>query len=133
MTQVRTFVDPVGPVKAWLRAQTITDVAQRVYIGDPEGATLPYIALALVDGETDHSEAPLAMPRIQCVVQAEQEVDAAVAVWDLVGVVESITPGTLLDSTLACHGARRVLGPIPRDDESGPRYLVEFEFSVLAR
>lgn len=133
MSNTVTFVDPIGPIKTWLRAQTVAGCDARVYIGDPEGATMPYLALTLVDGPVDPGEAPLALPHVQIVAQADTELEAASAIWDLVSIVLSITDGTVLDSTLRCAGARLILGPVFRDDEAGPRYLAEFEFSVVAR
>src|SRR5690606_17774520 len=59
MTQTRAFVEPLGPVKAWLRSLALGSVGQRVYIGDPKDATLPYLALSLVDAPTDPGEAPV--------------------------------------------------------------------------
>lgn len=129
----RTFVDPLGPVKSWLATQSISGCSTRVYIGDPERATTPYVALMLVDGPTDPGDAPVAFPRIQACAQADTELAAATAIWDLIGKAEGIDPGTRLDSTLVCLGARRVLGPIPRLDEAGPRYLADLEFTVVAR
>lgn len=129
---VRTFVDPLGPVKAWIASVSVAGVGSRVYIGDPERATMPYIALTLVDGQIDAGEAPIAYPRVQCTVQAATELDAATAVWSLLTAAESLTPGTQLGGTLRCVGARRELGPIARIDETGPRYIVDLVFAVIA-
>lgn len=135
MTQTKQFVDVEGPVKAWLRAQNIAGVDQRVYIGTPEGAQMPYVTLTLVDAPLDTSEAPVAMAQLQCDVWATTAEAAADAVWSLVSKCESIADGTQLDSTLRCCGARRILGPTFRPDptDGTPRYLTDIEFTVIAR
>lgn len=131
MSNTRTLVDPLGPLKTWLRAQNVDEIGQRVYIGDPTGATLPYVALMLVDGAVDPGEAQMQTPRIQVCVQAATESDASDAMWATLTTIDGIKGN--LDATLRAMGARLVLGPIPRLDESGPRYLAEVEITVVAR
>jgi hypothetical protein len=128
----RTFVEPLGPVKAWLRGQSLS-VGQRVYIGDPKQATLPYLALQLVDGETDLGDAPTMRVRVQVCAQGATEQDAADLIFEAVSVCESLDPGEQLDAGLDCFGAQLALGPTPRLDEAGPRYLADIEFQVIAR
>ena len=132
MSNTVTFVDPLGPVKAWLRQENLDGVGQRVYIGDPKGATLPYLAIMLVGGEVDAGEAPLATPTVQVCAQAATEEDAATAIWAAVSAIESLR-ATDLDDTVRCGGAHLTLGPIPRVDDAGPRYLAEFQFALVAR
>lgn len=135
MTQTRTFVDVEGPVKAWLRGQSISGVSSRVYIGTPERAAEPFIAMTLVDAPLDASEAPVAMAQIQFDIFAATAQAAADAAWSLVSKCESIPDGTALDSTLRCCGARKILGPTYRPDpgDGHPRYVVDIEFTVIAR
>lgn len=127
-----TYVDPLGPTKTWLRTQSF-GVSQRAYIGDPERATKPYVSMLLVDGGDSEADTPLAHPRVQFAVQADTEETAAAVVWALVSLLQSTPAGTRFDSTYVCMGARRTLGPVPRLDEAGPRYLVEFEIAGVAR
>lgn len=129
-----TFVNPVTPVKTWLRALNLSGVGARVYIGAPERATKPYVEIWPIDARLDGSDTPLAHPRIQITVQGDvgHETPHNVA-WAIVSAVESIAGGTRFDSTLVCHGGRLVLGPIPRADEAGPRVVMDFEFSVVAQ
>lgn len=128
-----TFVDPLGPIKAWLTTQVgTTGATGGTHIGNPTRMTKPALALDLIDANLDGSDSPLAHPRVQIAVQAAKEGDAADVVWPLISLLESI--GTVdLDSTLRCVGCRLVLGPIGRHEEQRSRYVTEFEFSVVAR
>jgi hypothetical protein len=122
-----TFVDVERPVRDWLRTQSVTGLAERVYVGVPSGATYPLLGMELIDGGVQPGDAPVADALIQFSVWGNTAADRTAvqaAAWALVAVLQA-TNHAVLDG-LVLLGARIVTGPVPRFDPDGtPRYLID--------
>lgn len=126
------YVDVEGPIRAWVRALNLTDIDSRVFIGLPERNAFPAISLALIGGNVDSGEAPLANPEISFSVWGGSRLQASTIAWALCSAIASIRSVDL--TTLRVMGAEVISVPNFRPEPDGkPRYVVDAAFAVVAQ
>lgn len=135
MTNAKTFVDVEKPVRDWLRAQSLTGIGTRVFLGLPERCAYPAADISLIDGGImAGTETPLADCRFTMSVWGGARPATAAASWELASALENMTPGTALDAPTTCYGmgGRVILGPLYRPDpnDNKPRYILDFVVTV---
>lgn len=129
MSNVKVFPDVEGPIRDWVRAESITNVGTRVFFGLPERCEYPAIDLHLVDGGIQPGEAPLADVLVTFSVWGGQRIPASEAVWALAASIENLTP--VVHGALALLGGVVVLGPVYQPDPDGRhRYLLDGALTV---
>lgn len=132
MSNAVTFVDVEGPVRAWLRTQSI-GVSDRVFLGLPERCAYPALDMALIDAGIQPGEAPLADAAFTFSAWAAKgsRSTASDVAFALVSLLLSTPARTPLDDTLVFMGAEILLGPVFQPDDDGqPRYLVDAAITV---
>jgi hypothetical protein len=123
-----------GPVRDWLRTQSITST--RVYVGLPADATFPAVEVTLIDSGIEDTEAPIAHAMFSFSVWAAgttgaQKTAAASAAYALASLLLS-TNHAVLDDDLVLMGSQIALGPSPRYDPDGtPRYVIEAALTLV--
>lgn len=129
------LVDVEQPVRDWLRAQALVNVAARVYVGIPTDATYPAIDVQLLDGGIQVSATPLAVPLFSFSVWGNTRAHRAQVKetgWALADLIQG-TDYAELDG-LALLSAQVVLGPRPQyDDDGTPRYVIDAALTVRVR
>lgn len=136
MTQTLTRRSISGPLRDWLRSQSVAGVdtddenREQVYVGGlPTGTTGGSIVLFRVGGITD---GPIERPLIQFDVRAGTGSAAEAIAAALLALLESTPASTALTSTLHFMGVASVTDPIWSPDQPGdtPRYVITVELAV---
>jgi hypothetical protein len=128
---LKVMPDVEGPIRAWVRSLSLTDVDSRVFLGLPERCTFPAVEMTLIDGGFQTGLAPLADVVVSFNVWGGTRQQAASITWALGSAIESLASGTTFDSTLAGMGGSVVTGPLFRPDpDNRPRYLLDAAITV---
>lgn len=136
MTQAVTYRDTEGPLRSWLRTQSVlTDEvgASGIFFGIPKGRPLPLITMSKLDGATDLGEGPHEYVDITFAIWANSKAQAAEITAALKTLLRSTPAGTALTSLVMFDGAEILSDrwlPDTSTDADTARYILDVRFTV---
>lgn len=133
----KTYVEIEGPLRTYLRtiSALTTVVGQRIFFGPPDaGTSFPFITFSRIGGGPQ-ANLPLDDAVVSFSVWGSTKEEAADVSAVLVGVLENIVAGTVLEAGVVCGGASVTLWlwrPDTSTDKPTARYLVDCRITVKA-
>lgn len=134
----KIYKEVEGPLRTYLRGVSALTalVAQKIFFGPPDvGTSFPFITFNRIGGGPQANLTPLDDAVVSFSVWGSTKEEAADVSAVLVGTLENIVAGTVLEAGVVCGGASVTLWlwrPDTSTDKPTPRYLVDSRITVKA-